>query len=1459
MGLEVFLSRRRLNLTRLCEVLTPTVPLKQGVSGIYTLYFMDVCAMISSPTPHRVPVELPNGTVEYIFLQPYLSALYIHFKREVKHEPIWFCEGLPFHERPFFATKIRELCDLYPILLGTTSAELDTQASFISVQWLVVRSSINTHMLDFILTSQGSCMCDCSVDNVSHPAPIVRPSVCKDAEVITYTRQALSTEPSASIEAGFTVDPGTSITAHASQLTTYQNSLVELHESAASDCNYSTLRQNKNYHDPIDILDEAITQGREIRCCLHCGFPILPGFLSSRRGMTSFLTSFNFRYAPPGASLSSAGTIDGFLLSRPIDSPAASARSPPRGLTSSVLKMDDFDSIFAGSVFINSLQAMLPPPLTLLLDTKAELAEFDASAVALENSTVITINKLQQKSFLSRRSRNLVNHRKSNSGISVSHHIRKASTMVSLSNNVSLCAYQGVESFTNASMEEDPIQSPCNLSCSDTSPMRTTLADSKADHARELNADLHGGQNHARNVLKQGPIGRQTLDITITDKKPDSCSRSAKVVGVNPFTQQWLESDRISPVGKSQQRKTSLKIHSYNNQTVTISSSDIVNKPLSMPSGPLASSKKNVPRSTSVESKGSLLSGVSSGIRIATKLSTDFKLSQKKIVNLVIKDVTNNSSLMQDSQADSIIHNEQNDSFLTFTNDRAQNASISASSSIKKLSGARKKVDINGYVPITTKGKVETVTINLHRMDTSPIRPRSPVHSSFNEEPSQDSIIHGAHSLEPIGGDSCSMSGLEDSDEAVSPSNLNSTNSKQPKSQTSGRDYREFTKTPSINTIVPLGAAAGTSAEPRSVATASLSILTALRAYHIVTTRKRMIKSKLRNIGPSILEPALASQLYRSSHYTHLVFRWCLINEDFAHYVGSIRRQRRVTTLNPMCENYKWIKDSLGFHNITMYLTSMLIRDILDCIPLPDKSNKGKLVLHRSKGGAIKDVEVDQEASTEDLVAPDGPSLLNSTDISLTAFVITEFKKLLTSIAKLSDIFKYRSPDDNMNEPLDTETALGTVDKHVTLSLTRKQSQKCKKKSSIQVSPKPVASPSYYNLYNLRRIVSQMYRYLYRYADADASDPYAILNKLDPLVFKSLSTRQQSYLSHNLQRSSAVSLQHTHISVFTDSELDAQQDIDACIDNWLSPGQSQTPESPNFEPLVCDNNYDINTNIPALAVYHSFNSVFWSSTIRSEHLKDYLLPHDQLFQTIVTKDILHNHFEPIRTNSLGTATASSTQDLEGVNDSSAMGSHSFNVPLDIWKDSQISDKAFHDLSDGHLTNIIPGRSAVYRSQALKVTDDGNLAIRQQSHHELGDLLAKMSVHMDQGTLVVGSTDSGAYTTGSPVSKPLFLSSPSLIDLPLYKFLVPDEAAGLDLSYKTFGAGLSNERLILNTYFYTNRFFIPQPNRLAMFNILAISGGLFMSRDERLSMETIMRETLACLHLTYYDLDYYYYT
>lgn len=171
MGLEVFLSRRRLNLTRLCEALTPTVPLKQGVSGIYTLYFMDVCAMISSPTPHRVPVELPNGTVEYIFLQPYLSALYIHFKREVKHEPIWFCEGLPFHERPFFATKIRELCDLYPILLGTTSAELDTQASFISVQWLVVRSSINTHMLDFILTSQGSCMCDCGVDNSLTPLP----------------------------------------------------------------------------------------------------------------------------------------------------------------------------------------------------------------------------------------------------------------------------------------------------------------------------------------------------------------------------------------------------------------------------------------------------------------------------------------------------------------------------------------------------------------------------------------------------------------------------------------------------------------------------------------------------------------------------------------------------------------------------------------------------------------------------------------------------------------------------------------------------------------------------------------------------------------------------------------------------------------------------------------------------------------------------------------------------------------------------------------------------------------------------------------------------------------------------------------------------------------------------------------------------------------------------------------
>ncbi|EFO65461.1 Hypothetical protein GLP15_3 [Giardia lamblia P15] len=1458
MGLEVFLSRRRLNLTRLCEALTPTVPLKQGASGVYTLYFMDVCAMISSPTPQRVPVELPNGTVEYIFLQPYLSALYIHFKREVKHEPIWFCEGLPFHERPFFATKIRELCNLYPILLGTTSAELDTQASFISVQWLVVRSSIDTHMLDFILTSQGSCVCNCGVDSVSHPAPTVRPSGYKDAEVITYTRQPLSTEPSASIEAGFTVDPGPSITTHASQLTTYQNSLVELYETTASDCSYSTLRQNKNYHDPIDILDEAITQGREISCCLHCGFPILPGFLSNRRGMTSFLTSFNFRYAPPGASLAPSGTIDSFLLSRLIDSPAISVRSPPRGVASSV-KIDDFDSMFASNVFITSLQAMLPPPLTLLLDTKAELAEFDASAVALENSTVITINKLQQKSCLSRRSRDLVNHRKSNSGISISHHIRKASTMVSLSNNASLCVHQGVESFTNASIEEDPIQSPCNLSCSDTTPIKTMFADTKVDHIREPNADLHGGQNHARNVLKQGPIGRQTLDVAATDKKPDGCSKPGKVVGVNPFTQQWLESDRISPVGRSQQRKTSLKISSYNNQTVMISSSDIANKPLQIPSGPLASSKKSVPRSTSVESKESLLSGVSSGIRIAAKLSTDSKLSQRKTVDLVIRDVTNNSSLAQDSQVDSIIHNEQNDSFLVFTNDKIQSTSASASSSTKKPFRIRQKVDLNGYVPITTKGKVEAVTINLHRMDTSPIRPRSPVRSSFNEEPSQDSIIHGAHPLESIGGDSCSMSGLEDSDEAVSPSNLNSINGKQPRSQASRRDCQEFIKTPSINTLVPLSTTTSTPVEPRGVATASLSILTALRAYHIVTTRKRLIKSKLRNIGPNILEPALASQLYKSSHYTHLVFRWCLISEDFIHYTGSIRRQRRITTLNPMYENYKWTKDSLGFHNVTMYLMSMLMRDILDCISLPDKSNKGRLVLHRSKGGASKDAEVDQEASTEDLVTPDAPSLLNSADISLTEFVINGFKKLLASIAKLSDIFKYRSPDDNMNEPCDNETALGTVDKHATLLLARKQPQKYKKKPSIQVSPKPVASPSYYGLYNLRRIVSQMCRYLYRHADVDVSDPYTILNELDSPIFKSLSTRQQSYLSHNLQRSSAISLQHTHISLFIESELDVQQDIDTCIDNWLSPNQSQTSENSKFEPLICDNNYDINTNIPALAVYHSFNSVFWSSIIRSDHLKDHLLPRNQLFQTIIIKSTSRKSFEPIRTNSLGTTAASSTQDLEGINNSSTMGSYSLNVPLDIWKDSQISDRTFHDLSDGCLINVIPERPVVHRSQALKVTDDGNLAIRQQPHHELGDLLTKMSAHMDQSAPTIGSTDSSAYTTGPTASKPLFLSSPSLTDLPLYKLLIPDEAADLNLSYKIFGAGLVNERLILNTYFYTNRFFIPQPNRLAMFNILAISGGLFMSRDERLSMETIMRETLACLHLTYYDLDYYYYT
>ena len=1464
----MFLSRRRLNLTRLCEVLTPTVPLKQGVSGVYTLYFLDVCAMISSPHPRRVPVELPNGTVEYVFLQPYLSALYIHFRREVKHEPIWFCEGLPFHERPFFATKIRELCNLYPILLATTSAELDTQASFISVQWLVIRSSIDTHMLDFMLASQGSCVCDYNVGDVSYPVPTVRPSAYRDADVVTYTRHTLSAEPSASMETVFTVDPGASITPHTSQLITYQNSLSEFHESTASDCNYSTLRQNKNYSDPIDILDEAITQGKQIHCCHHCGFPILSGSVSSGRGMTSFLTSFNFRYAPPGASLTHSNTLDSCLLSRLIDSPTVSTRSLVKGTNASIFKVDDFNSIFAETVFINSLQAMLPPPLTLLLDTRAELAEFDASAVIPDNSTVVTINKLQQKSYLSRRSREMINHRKSNSGISVSHHIRKASTMVSLSNNVSLHAHQGTESFTNISIEEDVAQSPHNLSYSETSPLRTVLADTKLEHPRGVTEELHERQGHTKNVLKQGVIEQQVPDSRIKNKKPDEFSKSAKMVGVNPFTQQWLEPNRNTSAMRSQRHKTPLKINSYTDQTVMINSADIIRNSIQTPSSLPANVKKNVPRSTSVESKDSLISGISSEICVAARPSTDSKLSQAKVVNIVIKDTTNDNSLLQDSQADSIVHNENQNSFLAFTSDRTQETSTSTSSSIKRTTRIRRKVDLNTYVPVTAPAKIEPVVINLSKMDTSPIRPRSPAHSTSNDEPSQDSIIHDTQQTEPIGGDSCSMSGLEDSDEAMSPSNLNSANTKKAKNQTNGQDCHELSKTSSTGVAAPFGTAPRVSMEPRAVATASLNILTALRAYHVVTTKKQAIKSKLRNIGPNILEPGLASQLYKSSHYTHLVFRWFLLNEDFVHYSESHRKQRRITKLSPICDDYRQIKDLLGFYNMTMYLVSMLIRDILNCTSLLDKSTKGKVPLHKSKVSSLRSTDVDPETAVGDLIAPNAPSAPAPTDIGLTMFVISGFKKLFASIAKLSDLFKHHSSDDSTSNSPDTEVSSIIADKPISLPQARKPSQKCKKKVVIQTSVKLLEPPPYYGLYDLRRIVSQICRYLYRKADARAPDPYTLITELYPSVFKTLSTQQQTYLSYNLQRNNAVSLQHTPAALFTDLEPDVQQDIDACIDAWLNSGQSQKSVTLNsdirsydntFEPIVYDNNYDINTNIPVLAIYHSFNSVFWSSVIRSNHLKGYLLPHNQLFRTIITANIPNKYANPVIIDSLGATVASSTHDLGSTNDSSTMDSYTINSPLDIWKSSQVSDKTDHDPSDVSIANAASRRSTFHRPQPLKTTDDGNLSVRQQSQQELRDLLIKGAAYTGQSTPALGSTDSSTYTTASAASNSLFLSSPVLTDLPLYKFLVPDESAGLDLSYKAFGAGLIDERLILNTYFYTNRFFIPQPNRLALFNILTVSGGLFMSRDERLSMETVMRETLACLHLTYYDLDYYYYT
>lgn len=1352
MGLEAFLSRRRLNLARLCDALTPTVPLKQGMTGVYTLYFMDVCAMISSPHPRRVPVELPNGTVEYIFLQPYLSALYIHFKRELKHEPIWFCEGLPFHERPFFATKIKELCNLYPILLSITSADLDTQASFISVQWLIIRSSIDTHMLDFILTSQGSCVCSCNVSDVSHPVPTIRPTA-KDAEIVTYTMQKLSTEFSASTEATFTTDPGSSITPHTNQVVAYQSPLSEVHGSSTLDYNYSTIKQNKMYCDPIDVIDEAIAHGKQIACCFHCGFPILPDARQSRRGITSFLTSFNFRYAPPGASLAQGNTIDGLLLNRLIENPTISAKTTPNRTNSSVAKIGGFDDVFLDNVFINSLQATLPPPLTLLLDTKAELAEFDNSAMVPDNSAVVTINKLQQKSYLSKRSRLTVGHRKSNSGVFVSYHVKKGSTLVSLNNSTNQCIHQGIESFINISAEEDLAQSPCNLSYSysDAYPVKFISTDAKANHSEVYNPDAHGESSHSTNILKKGISNAHTQESGTVDKDTDLFSKSTRIGSANPFTQLRLESNSTSqPIKTQHQHKIILETNS----------SDLSTKPYLVSDSILKNSGAVMTHNTSGNgSSESMIPRVSSGIRIATVPSTDPESNKKKTISIIVKTAKKDNLSVKDNQENHTIRNEPYP-----TSDKPQDSFPSTPPATKRLSKIRKKIDINTYVPIVTKEYIKPDSISLPKMDTSPIRPRSPV---SNDELSQGSIIHDDNYVDPIGGDSCSMSGIDDSDEAVSPSNLNSLNDKRLKCQADDQDPRAHTKTPSANIHISPSITTEASIEHRTVSTASLNILTVLRAYHIVTTKKRAIKSKVRNIGPTILEPTLASSLYKTSHYTHMIFRWCLLNEDFLHFIESDRQQRRIATLNPICSDYKRIKDLLGFHGITTYLICMLIRDILNCAQFPDKPSKSRL-FH----------------------------------------------------------------------------------------------QKYKKKSQIQAPVGQALPPTYYTFYDIKQIISQICGYLYKHIGIDAPDPYTILSKQHPSVFTNLSIHQNDYLIHNLQRRSTISLQHTSLSIFSDPELDSQQDIDVCIDNWLNSDKLQTPSSltprnrhktPTFEPIIYDDNYDINTNIPILAVYHSFNSVFWSNVIRSEYLKDHLLPKNPLFQTIVTTCSTSD------SSSLGTTAISLVQNLEETEHTTITESCSIGSQLDAWRDGQVSDKASCDHSDNQFTSSVQNMAVFRKLKSLKTTDDGNLVVRQQQHSELKDLLTTGSVYTSHSVHTMDSTDSSTYMSTSTIPNSIFISSPGLVDLPLYRFLVPDKSPDLDLSYKAFGAGLVNERLIFNSYFYTNKFFIPQPNRLALFNILSVSGGLFMSRDERLSMEAVIRETLACLHLNYYDLDCYYYT
>lgn len=239
---------RRFNVHRLFDAITPPLP---GSTDLQQLRFIDICMGFARPYSVRVPVEFPDGRVRYLYLNPYLSSLYVRFHGG-KSRDIWFAEGGSFYDRPSFMDSITQICSKCPSLAGTPLASIDLQASFIGIQWMLARSSIDGHLLDYLSSSHGLCRCREAYRTLRYPSGRTGNHLrCVSHQIVLEGSAQFTDEPK-----------------------TLQTSKTFVFDTTESD--YMGQRASGVQLDPLDYLASLKAKGAEIDVCGLCGFPRCP-------------------------------------------------------------------------------------------------------------------------------------------------------------------------------------------------------------------------------------------------------------------------------------------------------------------------------------------------------------------------------------------------------------------------------------------------------------------------------------------------------------------------------------------------------------------------------------------------------------------------------------------------------------------------------------------------------------------------------------------------------------------------------------------------------------------------------------------------------------------------------------------------------------------------------------------------------------------------------------------------------------------------------------------------------------------------------------------------------------------------------------------------------------------------------------------------------------------------------